>query len=69
MIICICKKISDRDIAYCAQSGMSFDDAQLELGVSTQCGKCEDCARDVFSQCSRGATVAFIKDAGKPVVT
>jgi bacterioferritin-associated ferredoxin len=42
---------------------MSFDDAQLELGVSTQCGKCEECARDVFNQCSRGSAIAFVRDA------
>lgn len=31
---------------------MGFDDIQLELGVATQCGQCEGCARDVIAQCS-----------------
>jgi len=31
---------------------MDFDDIQFELGVATQCGQCEGCARDVIAQCS-----------------
>jgi bacterioferritin-associated ferredoxin len=31
---------------------MGFDDIQFELGVATQCGQCEGCARDVIAQCS-----------------
>ncbi len=30
---------------------MSFDEIQFELGVATQCGCCESCARDVVAQC------------------
>jgi bacterioferritin-associated ferredoxin len=52
MIICICHRISDRDIARHARAGMGFDEIQLELGVATQCGQCEACARDVVDQCS-----------------
>lgn len=51
MIVCLCSKVSDREIAKHARAGMSFDDIQLELGVATQCGSCEQCARDVVDQC------------------
>jgi bacterioferritin-associated ferredoxin len=30
---------------------MGFDDIQWELGVATQCGQCEPCARDTLTQC------------------
>ncbi len=52
MIVCICNRISDREIVRHARAGMSFDDIQLELGVATVCGSCERCARDVVNQCS-----------------
>ena len=52
MIVCICRRISDRDIARHARAGMGFDEIQFELGVATQCGQCEGCARDVINQCS-----------------
>ena len=52
MIVCICRRISDRDIARHAKAGMGFDEIQFELGVATQCGQCEGCARDVVAQCS-----------------
>ena len=28
----------------------SFDDLQMDTGVSTCCGRCEDCAREVYTQ-------------------
>jgi bacterioferritin-associated ferredoxin len=39
---------------------MSFDEVQFELGVATQCGRCESCARDVVAQCSASHPVAAI---------
>ena len=39
---------------------MSFDDIQFELGVATQCGCCESCARDVVAQCSATSPVAAL---------
>jgi bacterioferritin-associated ferredoxin len=49
MIVCVCHRISDRDIARAAQKGCaSFDELQFELAVATCCGKCHDCARDTF---------------------
>ena len=57
MIVCVCNRISDRDIVRHAQQGcLSFDDLQFELGVSTGCGSCEQCARAVFQGAKRVAT-------------
>ena len=60
MIICVCRRISDREIARHARAGMGFDDIQFELGVATQCGKCEGCARDVVAQCNGACQSANI---------
>lgn len=60
MIVCVCKRVSDREIARHAHAGMSFDDIQMELGIATQCGRCEDCARSVVAQCSVGQPVAAL---------
>ncbi|MCC7545960.1 MAG: (2Fe-2S)-binding protein [Aquabacterium sp.] len=63
MIVCVCHRISDRDIRRMAQQGcQSFDDLQIDSGVSTCCGRCEDCAREVVSQAKGAvATVAMIR--------
>lgn len=63
MIVCICRRISDSQIARHARAGMGFDEIQFELGVATQCGKCEGCARDVVAQCSASSPVANIEQA------
>lgn len=61
MIVCVCQRVSDREIARHARAGMCFSDIQLELGVATQCGQCEGCARDIVSQCSATQPVAAIQ--------
>ena len=60
MIVCVCRRVSDREIARHARAGMSFDDIQFELGVATQCGQCEGCARDVVAQCNAVHPVAAV---------
>lgn len=60
MIVCVCHRVSDREIARHAHAGMSFDEIQFELGVATQCGRCESCARDVVDRCSSSGTHAAI---------
>lgn len=51
MIICICHRVTDSDIARAARDGCaSFDELQFDLGVATSCGKCHDCARETFRQ-------------------
>jgi bacterioferritin-associated ferredoxin len=66
MIVCVCRRISDREIARHARAGMGFDEIQFELGVATQCGQCEGCARDVVAQCSGTCPTANIKLATNP---
>ncbi len=63
MIICVCRRISDREIARHARAGMGFDDIQFELGVATQCGRCEGSARDVVAQCNGICPSANISQA------
>ena len=66
MIVCVCRRVSDREIARHARAGMDFDDIQFELGVATQCGRCEGCARDIVAQCCASHPVAAIaaEDSG-----
>lgn len=66
MIVCICNRISDRDITRHAHAGMSFDDIQLELGVATCCGACESCARDIVAQCSVSHPMAALHQETVP---
>jgi len=61
MIVCVCRRVSDREIARHARAGMTFDEVQMELGVATQCGRCEGCARDVVAQCSASHPVAALR--------
>jgi len=68
MIVCVCRRISDREIARHARAGMSFDEIQFELGVATQCGCCESCARDVVAQCSASNPVAALHNDVAPQV-
>jgi bacterioferritin-associated ferredoxin len=49
MIVCVCHRISDRDIAAQARAGCpDFDALQDALRVGTACGACIDCAHDTF---------------------
>ena len=66
MIVCVCHRVSDREIARHVHAGMDFSDLQLELGVATQCGRCEGCAREVVEQCSRMHPVAALHSAITP---
>ena len=63
MIVCVCRRISDREITRHARAGMTFDDIQFELGVATQCGQCEGCARTIVDQCSQTCPVAALRTA------
>jgi bacterioferritin-associated ferredoxin len=67
MIVCVCHRVSDRDIAIAASAGCpSFEALQDDLRVATACGACRDCACAVFeesrvaggSPCARGMAVA-----------
>lgn len=56
MIVCVCAKVSDRQIRQAAASGAhSLECLQFELGVAVQCGRCSDCASRVLCD-ARDAT-------------
>lgn len=62
MIVCVCHRVSDREIRRVASACESFADLQIDTGVSTCCGRCEECAREVYDQ-ARGSvgTIALIQ--------
>jgi bacterioferritin-associated ferredoxin len=46
MIVCVCHRVSDSDIARAAMAGcLSFEALQNELRVGTACGTCTEHAR------------------------
>jgi len=64
MIVCVCRRVSDREIQRQAAAGVSsFDELQMETGLATCCGRCESCARDVFSRAQTHGTIALIQGA------
>jgi bacterioferritin-associated ferredoxin len=49
VIVCVCHRVSDRDIEREVRHGCaSFDELQDELRVGTACGSCLECAHDTF---------------------
>ena len=61
MIVCLCHRVSDRDIRSSACSGCAdFDELQDILRVGTGCGACAECAREVFREAlSSAGTTPF----------
>jgi len=58
MIVCLCHRISDRDIAQAAREGMpDFETLQDETCLARNCGCCEEVARGVFEQACATITV------------
>ena len=65
MIVCLCHRISDRDIARAVREGAtSFEVLQDDTRVASSCGCCHDCAREVFDSacaqqhgCGRSQTI------------
>lgn len=51
MIVCVCRRVNDKTLIEHAQAGRAFEEIQWELGVATQCGRCEGCARDLVARC------------------
>ena len=58
MIVCVCHRVSDKQIHQHASEGESFEDIQIDPGVATLCGRCEDCARDAVEHCHANAALA-----------
>jgi bacterioferritin-associated ferredoxin len=49
MIVCVCHKVSERDIQRAVASGTRcFEVLQDETRLASSCGCCHDCAREVF---------------------
>ena len=56
MIVCVCRRVSDKQIREAVADGAhSLECLQLDLGVATQCGRCADCASRVLCE-ARGAS-------------
>jgi bacterioferritin-associated ferredoxin len=48
MIVCLCHRISDRDITQAVKDGVpDFETLQDETCIARNCGCCEECARGV----------------------
>ena len=49
MIVCLCHRVSDRDIRRAVAEGTrNFEVLQDETRVASACGACHDCARAEF---------------------
>jgi bacterioferritin-associated ferredoxin len=49
MIVCLCHRVSDRDIHREVRAGTAcFEQLQDQTRVASSCGACHDCARQVF---------------------
>jgi bacterioferritin-associated ferredoxin len=55
MIVCVCQRVSDRDIVKAVDEGVcSFDTLRAQTGLGSHCGSCHDCAREIFDEaCAR----------------
>lgn len=67
MIVCVCRRVSDREITRHAQAGLDFDAVQFELGVALQCGQCEGCARELVQRCAAQARCDAQQQAWPPL--
>ena len=51
MIICVCRRVSDREIVRAVAAGCtSFDALQSRLGVGQCCGKCRDSVHEILDR-------------------
>lgn len=51
MYVCVCNAVTDKQIRKAVRNGASsMADLQQELKVSTCCGKCRNCAKQVLNQ-------------------
>ena len=64
MIVCVCHRVSDRDIVRAVESGCgSFDELQAETRVSTRCGACRQCAQAVFHKAAGHGALQATREA------
>lgn len=51
MFVCICNGVTDRDIHRAIESGdRNFRQVNKSLGVASQCGSCEELAREIIEE-------------------
>ncbi len=51
MYICICNKVTDKEIKNAANSGAnSMKDLRNSLNVGTSCGQCSSCAKGLLKE-------------------
>ena len=51
MIVCVCNNISDREIRQAVELGLTtMEELRRDLGVSTCCGQCFDCAEEILNE-------------------
>jgi bacterioferritin-associated ferredoxin len=56
MIVCLCHRVSDRDIVKAVESGTRcFEVLQDDLLVAVSCACCHDCAQEVFDKACESA--------------
>jgi bacterioferritin-associated ferredoxin len=49
MIVCVCHRVSDRDITLAVADGThSFEALKDRTGLGSSCGSCHGCARQLF---------------------
>jgi bacterioferritin-associated ferredoxin len=49
MIVCVCHRVSDREIAHAVRRGTHcFEALQAKTRVASSCGCCRDCALEAF---------------------
>lgn len=59
MILCLCHRVSDRDIRRSVADGVhNFEVLQDETRVASACGSCHDCARQVFDEALQACAAA-----------
>ncbi len=59
MIICVCARVSERDLAREVHSGCpDFATLQFTLGVATGCGTCREFAEAAFAEHAGGPAAA-----------
>jgi len=51
MFVCICNQVTEAQIEYAAERGVSrIETLSAQLKVGTCCGKCIDCATEVLNK-------------------
>ena len=69
MIVCLCHRVSDRDIRRAVDAGVcDFETLQEDTLVATACGCCHDCAREVFDTACAAAPARWPAIPIRPVI-